>query len=101
MTSRWKTRAASQGGQFAAGNVNVRFSVAPKEDIEIDNAFSGITVSLPESSSFEIVADCHSGDIDSEFQSDSLKLTSGTKSAIRTWKEIRNGRGPKIIPRSD
>jgi len=80
------------------GNVNVRFSVAPKEDIEIDNASAGITVSLPESSSFEIVADCHSGDIDSEFQSDSLKLTSGTKSGDSHLEgKYGNGRGPKII----
>ncbi len=80
------------------GNVNVRFSVAPKEDIEIDNASAGITVSLPESSSFEIVADCHSGDIDSEFQSDSLKLTSGTKSGDSHLEgKYGSGRGPKII----
>src|SRR5713101_2109283 len=58
------------------GNVEVRFSAPPKEDIEIDNASAGITLSLPESSSFEIVADCHSGDIDTEFQADSLKQTS-------------------------
>ncbi|PYU51518.1 MAG: hypothetical protein DMG48_09735 [Acidobacteria bacterium] len=80
------------------GNVNVRFSVAPKEDIEIDNASAGITLSLPESASFEIVADCHSGDIDSEFQSDSLKLTSGTKSGDSHLEgKYGNGRGPKII----
>src|SRR6267154_2065972 len=80
------------------GNVNVRFSVAPKEDIEIDNASAGITVSLPESSSVEIVADCHSGDIDSEFQSDSLKLTSGTKSGDSHLEgKYGSGRGPKII----
>ncbi|PYT48001.1 MAG: hypothetical protein DMG47_00550 [Acidobacteria bacterium] len=80
------------------GNVNVRFSVAPKEDIEIDNASAGITLSLPESSSFEIVADCHSGDIDSEFQSDSLKLTPGTKSGDSHLEgKYGSGRGPKII----
>lgn len=80
------------------GNVNVRFSVAPKEDIEIDNASAGITLSLPESSSFEIVADCHSGDIDSEFQADSLKLTSGTKSGDSHLEgKYGSGRGPKIV----
>src|SRR6266566_1398763 len=80
------------------GNVNARFSVAPKEDIEIDNASAGITLSLPESSSFEIVADCHSGDIDSEFQSDSLKLTSGAKSGDSHLEgKYGSGRGPKII----
>jgi DUF4097 and DUF4098 domain-containing protein YvlB len=80
------------------GNVNVRFSVAPKDDIEIDNASAGITLSLPESASFEIVADCHSGDIDSEFQSDSLKLTSGPKSGDSHLEgKYGSGRGPKII----
>jgi len=80
------------------GNVNVRFSVAPKEDIEIDNASAGITLSLPESASFEIVVDCHSGDIDSEFQSDSLKLTSGAKSGDSHLEgKYGSGRGPKII----
>src|SRR5216683_2199903 len=80
------------------GNVEVRFSIAPKDDIEIDNASAGITLSLPESSSFEIVADCHSGDIDSEFQSDSLKLISGTGSGDSHLEgKYGSGRGPKII----
>src|SRR5437667_7295187 len=80
------------------GNVDVRFSFLPKEDIEISNASAGITLSLPESASFEIVADCHSGDIDSEFQADSLKLTpgSGSKDAHLEGK-YGTGRGPKII----
>src|SRR5216684_4837971 len=80
------------------GNVDVRFSFLPKEDIEISNASAGITLSLPESASFEIAADCHSGDIDSEFQADSLKLTpgSGSKDAHLEGK-YGTGRGPKII----
>jgi hypothetical protein len=80
------------------GSVEVRFSAPPKDDIEIDNASAGITLSLPESSSFEIVADCHSGDIDSEFQADSLKLTSGSKSGDSHLEgKYGSGRGPKII----
>jgi Putative adhesin len=80
------------------GNVEVRFSAAPKDDIEVANASAGITLSLPESSSFEIVADCHSGDIDSEFQADSLKLTSGNKSGDSHLEgKYGSGRGPKII----
>jgi hypothetical protein len=80
------------------GNVEVRFSGPPKQDIEIDNASAGITLSLPESSSFEIVADCHSGDIDSEFQADSLKLTSGSKSGDSHLEgKYGSGRGPRII----
>jgi len=52
---------------FAEGNIEI--SMLPRGDAE-----------LPESASFDIVADCHSADIDSEFQADSLKLTSGTGS---------------------
>jgi hypothetical protein len=79
------------------GNVDVRFSFVPKEDIEITNASAGITVSLPESASFEVVADCHSGDIDNEFQSDSLKQTSGKGSGDSHLEgKYGSGRGPKI-----
>jgi DUF4097 and DUF4098 domain-containing protein YvlB len=80
------------------GNVDVRYSFLPKEDIEINNASAGITLSLPESASFEIAADCHSGDINSEFQSDSLKLTSGTGSGDSHLEgKYGSGRGPKIV----
>jgi len=79
------------------GNVEVRFSAPPKDDIEINNSSAGITLSLPESSSFEILADCHSGDIDSEFQADSLKLTPGTGSKDAHLEgKYGSGRGPKI-----
>jgi DUF4097 and DUF4098 domain-containing protein YvlB len=80
------------------GNVEVRFSAPPKDDIEISNSSAGITLSLPDSSNFEIVADSHSGDIDSEFQAESLKLTpaTGSKDAHLEGK-YGSGRGPKII----
>ena len=77
------------------GNVEVRFSVPPKEDIEITNSSSPITLSLPESSSFDIVADCHSCDIDSEFSSDSLKQTSSSGDSHLEGR-YGKGRGPKI-----
>jgi len=80
------------------GNINVRFSSPPKDDIEIYSASAPITLSLPGSSSFEIVADCHSGDIDSEFEADSLKLTkaeSGGDSHLEG--KYGRGHGPKII----
>jgi len=79
------------------GNVEVRFSFVPKEDVEINNASAGITLSLPESASFEIAADCHSGDINSEFHADSLKLTQGTGSGDSHLEgKYGSGRGPKI-----
>ena len=78
------------------GNIQVLFSQPPKDDIEITNSSSPITLSLPESSSFEIVADCHSCDIDSEFSADSLKHTS-TGGDSHLEGKYGNGRGPKII----
>jgi len=77
------------------GNIEVRFSTPPKEDIEIANSSSPITLSLPESSSFDIVADCHSCDIDSEFSSDSLKQTSSGGDSHLEGKYGKT-RGPKI-----
>jgi hypothetical protein len=78
------------------GNVEVRFSFPPKEDIEINNASAAITLGLPGSANFEIVADCHSGDIDSEFQADSLKKTTTGSGDSHLEGKYGNGRGPKI-----
>jgi DUF4097 and DUF4098 domain-containing protein YvlB len=78
------------------GNVEVRFSSAPKEDIDITNASAGITLGLPEASSFQIVADCHSGDINSEFDADSLKKTTTDSGDSHLEGKYGNGRGPKI-----
>src|SRR6266403_463108 len=79
------------------GNVEVRFSAPPKEDIEINNSSAGITLSLPDSSSFEIIADCHSGrDIDSEFSGESLRKTSTTSGDYHLEGKYGSGRGPKI-----
>lgn len=78
------------------GNIEVRFPTPPKEDIEITNSSSPITLILPESSSFDIGADCHSCDIDSEFSADSLKQTSNGGDAHLEGR-YGKGRGPKII----
>ena len=79
------------------GDVEVRFTVPPKDDIEINNSSAAITLSLPESASFEIVADCHSGDINSEFQADSLKQTTTGSSDAHLEGKYGSGRGPKIV----
>jgi DUF4097 and DUF4098 domain-containing protein YvlB len=78
------------------GNVEVRFPSPPKEDVEITNASAGIRLSLPETSSFSIVADCHSGDIDSEFSADSLKKSSTDSGDSHLEGRYGSGRGPKI-----
>ena len=78
------------------GNVEVRFSFPPKEDIEITNSSASINVTIPESSSFEILADCHSGDIDSEFSDDSLKKTSTESGDSHLEGRYGAAHGPKI-----
>jgi len=78
------------------GDVEVRFSSPPKEDIDITNSNSSITLSFPGSSSFDIVADCHSCDIDSDFSADSLKKTSTQSGDSHLEGKYGSGRGPKI-----
>jgi hypothetical protein len=81
-------------------NIQVRFSFPPKDDIQITNSSAPITLTLPESSSFEILADCHSGEIDSEFESDSLKLTKTESGDSHLEGKYGRGRWPKIILRT-
>jgi hypothetical protein len=78
------------------GDVDVRFSTPPKEDIELNNASASITLTLPDSSSFEILANCHSGDINNEFHGDSLKQTSTESGDSHLEGKYGSGRGPKI-----
>jgi DUF4097 and DUF4098 domain-containing protein YvlB len=78
------------------GNVDVRFSFPPKEDVEITNSSAAINLSIPESSSFEVLADCHSGDIDSEFSADSLKKTSSNSGDSHLEGKYGSGRAPRI-----
>ncbi len=78
------------------GSVDVRFTTPPKDDIEITNASAAITLTLPDTSSFDIVSDCHSGDTDSEFHADSLKQTSTESGDSHLEGKYGSGRGPKI-----
>lgn len=78
------------------GDVELRFSSPPKEDITIDNANANISVTLPESSSFTILADCHSCDVGSEFSDDTLKKTSTESGDSHLEGKRGSARGPKI-----
>ena len=82
------------------GNVQVRYSVAPKDDIQVNNSSSEITLSLPGNSSFEIQADCHSCDIDSDFSSSSLTKTSTKNGDTHLEGKYGSGRPIKIILRT-
>jgi hypothetical protein len=57
------------------GSIEIRYSTPPKDDIEITNTNATISLSLPGTSSFEITADCHSCDIDSDFSGGTLAKT--------------------------
>jgi len=78
------------------GDVEVHFSSAPKEDVDVTNTNASVSLTLPESANFNIVADCHSCDIDSEFSSDNLKKTSPTSGDSHLEGKYGNSRGPKI-----
>ena len=78
------------------GNIEVRFSSPPKEDVEIYNSSASITLGLPEGSSFEIAADCHSGDVDSEFEGEGLKATKKESGDSHLEGKYGKGRAPKI-----
>jgi len=77
------------------GNIELRFSSPPKSDVEVTNTNASISLTLPESASFNVFADCHSCDINSEFSSDTLKKTSESGNAHLEGK-YGNARGPKI-----
>ena len=82
------------------GNVTVRYSAAPKEDIDITNSSAGIDLSLPGSSNFDVSADSRSGDIESEFSGSSLKQTGGDSGSAHLDGKYGNVRGPKITLRT-
>jgi len=78
------------------GDVQLRFSSPPREDIQVTNTNASISLSLPGSASFNIVSDCHSCDIDSEFSADSLKKTAAESGDSHLEGKYGNERGPKI-----
>ena len=78
------------------GDVEMRFSAPPKADIDATNTNASISLTLPESASFNIVADCHSCDIDSEFSADTLKKTSAESGDSHLEGKYGTARGPKI-----
>jgi hypothetical protein len=78
------------------GDVELRFSAPPKEDVEVTNTNATISLTLPESANFNITSDCHSCDIDSEFSSDTLNKSSSGSGDSHLEGKYGSGRGPKI-----
>jgi hypothetical protein len=77
-------------------SVNVRFSAPLKDDVEITNSSGEITLSIPGSSSFEIQADCHSCDIDSDFSAATLKKTTKDSGDSHLEGKFGAGHAPRI-----
>jgi hypothetical protein len=99
-TNKYDIDIENAGGKVEVQNrdasVDVRFSSTPKDDVQITNSNSTISLSLPGSASFEIVADCHSCDISTDFSGGSLVQSSQSGDAHLQGK-FGSGRGPKII----
>lgn len=74
--------------------INVRFSSAPKEDVQITNSSSEIVLTVPGGASFEITADCHNCEINSEFSGLNASRTESGDSHLSG--KYGSGKGPKI-----
>ncbi len=57
------------------GNIELRYSKPPREDVEITNEKGGVELVLPGSASFEISASSRAGDVETDFQGPELKTT--------------------------
>ena len=82
------------------GTIELRYASPPKDDIQVNNSSSGVTLTLPSNTSFEIVADCHSCDIDSDFSGPSLNKTTAKNGDTRLEGKYGSGRSVKIILRT-
>ena len=75
-------------------SVSVRFSSAPKEDVQITNSSSEIALTVPGGASFEIAADCRNCEISSEFPGLGASKTESGDSHLAG--KYGSGKGPKI-----
>jgi DUF4097 and DUF4098 domain-containing protein YvlB len=75
-------------------SISVRFSSAPKEDVQITNSSGEIALTVPGSASFEIVADCRNCEISSEFPGLGASKTESGDSHLAG--KVGSGKGPKI-----
>lgn len=76
------------------GDIHVQFRQPPREEISISDDSGGITLTLPASSSFEIMATSRSGEIQNDFQDPSLKSTQNNENSQLQGKI--GTRGPQI-----
>lgn len=86
------------GGKVNIDNRNasiaVRYSSAPKEDVQITNSSGEIALTVPGSAGFEIAADCRNCEISSEFPGLGASKTESGDSHLAG--KYGSGKGPKI-----
>ncbi len=75
-------------------SISVRFTSIPKEEVSITNSSGEISLSLPGSSSFEVLADCRNCDISAEFTG--LAATKSESGDSHLAGKYGSGRAPKI-----
>ena len=61
--------------QNKRGDITVRLTAAPKDEIDLSNESGSVELALPERASFEIAAASRSGEIQNEFSDSGLKTT--------------------------
>ncbi len=80
--------------QNKRGDISLRLTTAPKEEIDLSDDSGTIELALPEKSAFEISATSRSGDIDDQWNASVLKVTRQGNDSTLTGKV--GTKGPKI-----
>jgi DUF4097 and DUF4098 domain-containing protein YvlB len=76
------------------GDIVVRYSQPPKEEINIVNDSGEVEIALPDKSSFEIAATSRSGEVQSDFENPSLKLANDSDTGRLNG--VVGSHGPRI-----
>ncbi len=74
------------------GDIEVRYSKPPREEVNIQNETGEVEVKLPANSNFEIVATSGKGEAQSEFAAPSLNVASGEEAGAINGRSERAGR---------
>jgi hypothetical protein len=77
------------------GNVTVRFSQPPQNPVDISNHSGDIELTVPEKSSFDLSARAHNGEIESDFDDLSSKVTK-ERNRDAVLETTTGAHGPKI-----
>ena len=80
--------------QNKRGDISLRLTAAPKEEIDLSDDSGTIELAIPGKSAFEISATSRSGDIDDELDTSGLKVTRQGNDALLAGKV--GAKGPKI-----